>query len=940
MGAFVSMAIVAPAWAQPLPTDPTLVTGTLDNGLSYIVKQHAIPPGRAVMWIHYDTGSLNETDRQRGIAHYLEHMAFNGSANFAPGSLVPFFQSLGMTFGRDQNAFTSFEQTTYQLSLPDAEPGTLAEGMKFFSDVTGRLLLLPEEIESERQIIQEERRRGLSGRQRTTYYVLEHIAPGSLYGMRLPIGTEETINSVNQQDFRDYYGAWYGAGNATLIVVADTAPESVVKVIEEQFGGLPKTERPRAQDVGVKAYDTSFAIVAHDPEVRTESLTISRIEPARPPVTTVELYRDDLVSTLGLMAMNRRMSDKVSRGGTSYLSAFVSAGTDSNALYSAEMSGRAQPGKWKESLGEMALELQRARVFGFSARELAEARADLLSGAERALETEKTRPAQQIIGGINNNLASREPTMSASQRLDVLKKVMPTITNEEVSARFAKEFDPKAVSFTAVLPSGPGVPTESELLEIGTAALAVMPTKEAESEAAVALMTDLPKPGKIESGEVHPTSDVWSGWLANGVRVHFKQMKERENQVSVSIDLIGGQMLETTENRGITNAATQAWSRQATDHLSSTDIRSLMSGKKVNVRGGGGFGGGRGGGGGSADAVSLSISGSPEELETGFQLAYLLLTEPKIEEPAFEQFKTSQRESIIESMKNPMTYGTRVASAALYPSNAAQVQPLTVEQVDRLTLADAQTWLDTLIVKSPIEVVIVGDIEREKAMDLAARYIGALPPRAKVDPNAFAAQRRLSRPAGARIVQEAIETPTAQAFVMSGFYGADQANRDDARAMALAARILSTRMVTEVREKEQLVYSIGAGSRAATTYPGFGAFSAAAPTEPGKADALVAKLDSMYETFAKSGPSEEELDVARKQMANTFQTDLVDPSYWSRRLGQLTFRGETLDDIVNDPAAYQTIDAETIRATFAKYYGKDNMITVVVKPKTAESGAN
>jgi predicted Zn-dependent peptidase len=149
-----------------------------------------------------------------------------------------------MTFGRDQNAFTSFDQTTYQLSLPDAKPETLAEGMKFFSDVTGRLLLLPEEIESERQIIQEERRRGLSGRQRTSYYVLEHIAPGSLYGMRLPIGTEETINTVNQQDFRDYYGKWYGAGNATLIVVADTDPASVIKVIGETFGDLPRPRSP------------------------------------------------------------------------------------------------------------------------------------------------------------------------------------------------------------------------------------------------------------------------------------------------------------------------------------------------------------------------------------------------------------------------------------------------------------------------------------------------------------------------------------------------------------------------------------------------------------------------------------------------------------------------------------------------------------------------
>jgi zinc protease len=202
----IALGTAAPALGQALPMDPALVTGRLENGFRYIVRQHAYPPGRAVMWIHMDSGSLNETDRQRGLAHYLEHMAFNGSENFPPGSLVPYFQSLGMTFGRDQNAFTNFDQTTYQLSLPDTKAETLGRGMTYFADVLYRLSLPPKEIDDERQIIQEERRRGLSGRQRVSDYIQERIAPGSLYAVRDPIGTEQTIDSVNEADFRDYYG--------------------------------------------------------------------------------------------------------------------------------------------------------------------------------------------------------------------------------------------------------------------------------------------------------------------------------------------------------------------------------------------------------------------------------------------------------------------------------------------------------------------------------------------------------------------------------------------------------------------------------------------------------------------------------------------------------------------------------------------------------------
>lgn len=942
----ISLLPALPALAQPLPSDPTLITGKLDNGLEYIVKKNSNPAGKAVMWIHMHTGSLNESDRQRGLAHYLEHMAFNGSKNFEPGSLVPLFQSLGMQFGRDQNAFTNFDQTTYQLTLPSVDAKTLGQGMTFFSDVVSRLSLLPDEIEAERQIIQEERRRGLSGRQRTSFYILEHMAPGSLYGERITIGKEETINSVTQDDFKDYYNKWYGASNGTLMVVADTDPAEVIKIIKDKFGDLPTKPRPQRQDIKVKAYDKSFAIVASDAEIRSEDLQIVRLEPGRVPMTTVPQYRDDLVARLGTQALNRRLSDKASAGGTSYLSARVGASNDPNSVYTAEMSARPNPGKWKETLGEMAMELQRARVFGFTAKELDDCKKELISGAERSVETEPTVQTSGIISRLNSNVSDGEPTMSPQQNLELLQQLLPTITPQEVGQRFAKEFDPKAVCFIGTFPAGDGVPTEAELLSLGTKALEVKPTQESEALRATTLLSQAPKAGTIVEGSEHAASKVWNGWLSNNIRVHYRFMDDRKNTASINIDLIGGEMLETADNRGITSAATLAWSRPATKNLSSADIRSIMTGKKVNVRGGGfggggGGGGGRrgggGGGGGNTDSISLSISGNPEELETGFQLAYLLLTEPKIEQTSFDQMRTGAKIGLQELMKRPSEMGTRTASSIIYPESEARVQPLTIEQIDRLTLPAAQAWLEKLIKESPIEVTIIGDIPKDQAMDLVTRYLAAVPSRDKVSASTYAAQRKMQRPTGPRTAEKVIDTPTAQAFAMNGFYGADQSNLPDARAMAMAARILSTRMVREVREEAQLVYSIGATSRVASTYPGFGVFSAGAPTEPAKAQPLIAKLGEMYETFAKNGPTEEELTVAKKQFANTVEEEMKDPSFWSRRLQQIDFRGQHIDDILNEPAAYQALTAEQIRSTFAKYATKENSITVVVKPSATST---
>lgn len=922
----------------PLPTDPAVVSGQLDNGLRYLVRRHAVPPGRATVWLHIHSGSLNETDPQRGIAHYLEHMAFNGSENFKPGSLIPFFESLGMQFGRDQNAFTNMEQTTYQLSLPKTDAETLGKGFLFFADVLFRLSLTAEEIDAERQIILEERRRGLSGRQRTGDYVMERIAPGSLFGQRDTIGTEETVKTVKRQDFLDYYGTWYTASNATLMVVADAEPAEVIKAIKDRFGAAPKKGRPAGRSPGVKATEKSFGIVATDAELTADQVQVVRLEPARPPTLTVGQLRDDLVLRMGVSALNRRLERKVEAGGTSYQSGRVSAGNEGNLLYSADVTGRAAPGKWKAALAELALEVQRARAFGFTDRELEAVRAQMLSGAERAVETEATVPAGTLVRGLNAAVTAGEPVLSAAQTLELLGKLLPSIKGEEVAKRFAREFDFASAVFVAVLPAGAGAPTEAQLVEAGTAALAVKPEKEAETAGATELMKELPKAGEVKDVEEHAASRVVSAWLPNGVRLRYRFMDERKNDVTVTITLPGGELLEGAETRGLTQAAQVAWSHPATKGLTSAEIRDLMTGKKVNVNSGAGGGGrgGRGGRGGGATGapgtISLTVSGSPEDLESGLQLAHLLLTQPRVEAATFEQFRETMRQIIAETEKSASQLGARLAGALPFPEDEPRTRPLTAADLDRLTLAAAQAWIEKLVKESPVEVAIVGDLPKERAMELAARYLGSIPPRERISAKSLSAVRAIKRPAGPRVVEREIDSPTPQAFVFSGFYGANQSDAADARCLGVAARILSTRMSARIREKEQLVYSIGASSRAAFVYPGFGVFAAGAPTEPAKAARLAEVIAEMYAEFGKTGPTEEEMDTALKQMANTFAEQLKEPSYWSARLQALTWQGLSLDDLVGEPAAVAALTAKQVHEAFSKYCDPKNAIVVVVKP--------
>jgi predicted Zn-dependent peptidase len=269
-----------------LPTDPRLVTGELANGLKYIVMQHANPPGRANIWLHVSSGSMNETDKQRGIAHYLEHMAFNGSKNFPPGTVVPLFESLGLTFGRHQNAFTSFDQTTYQLSLPDTSDEKVDKAMMFMSDVAFNLLLDEKEIEEERGIIMEEKRTRLGAQQRVQEQFLKEIAPGSKVGERLPIGTDETIMGVQKQDFVDYYTKFYKPSNMTLMIVADADPATMVAKLSQYFAQGEKVAAPADMDPQITPSVGLRGSIITDAELTDASLGFLRVSAPDGPTTT------------------------------------------------------------------------------------------------------------------------------------------------------------------------------------------------------------------------------------------------------------------------------------------------------------------------------------------------------------------------------------------------------------------------------------------------------------------------------------------------------------------------------------------------------------------------------------------------------------------------------------------------------------------------------
>lgn len=910
--------------AQPLETRDDLLVGTLDNGLTYMIKEHGNPENRAGLYLHVSAGSLNETDDIRGIAHYLEHMAFNGSTNFEPTEVVAFFESMGLSFGRHQNAFTSFDQTTYILNLPDAELDTIDKALLFFDDVAGGLSLIPEEIDAERGIIQEERRTRLSPQQRTQEQLFEAIAPGSTFGHRLPIGTEETIDSVQRDDFVKFYETFYTASNMTLMIVADREAESIVPMIESYFGDLPTIDRPADLPVGVTPYTEMRAEVFTDPELTNAQIQIINIREPMPPVTTREDMRRVLIEQLASSVFNRRLQKKINEGQMDILGSAAFVGDLFGAMRVSWIQSFGQPDTWRTQMEELTREFKRARVHGFSSREIDDARKAAISGAERFAEQEPTLPASAILGGMNSSVAVGDTVLSAAQRYEMTREMVPTITDDEVNEWFVKLYDDEKVMVALTIPEHVDVPTESELLGMARSDLSVSPPAEIEDERPESFMADLPTPGEIVEIEKHEPTQIWSAWLNNGVRAHYRFMDKREDNATITITVAGGRITETAETHGLTDAASLAFNRPATRRLSSTNVRDLLTGTKVGV-----------GGGSGGDTMSINVSGNPEDLETGLQLAHLLLTEPVIEQVALDQWKESQRQIIEQRKTQPIAQLQEILPNLISPEGEVRMLPITEDRIEAITLSDAQNWLERTLNGAPIEVSVVGDIDQDTAMDLVAQYIGSLPPRDRISDATLDDLRDVEHPEGPLTASSYIETATPVALAITGSFGPDASNVRDSRLMSFATQILTTRMIKAIREEEQLVYSISAQSQPSTVYPSMGLIFAAGPTNPGNETRLADKIDEMFTDFAENGPSGEEVEVARGQIFNKIKEDTEQPGWWTGQMSDATYRGRSLDDLANMEAAYGSFTADDIRDAFARYYTDENKMSVVVGPKQA-----
>lgn len=924
LAASCACAVAVVAVAESLPNDERVLTGTLKNGVTWKFRAHDNPPDKMALLVHVRTGSLNEAEAQRGLAHFIEHMCFNGTEHYPPGTLIKYFESIGMEFGADLNAYTSFDETVYMLFLPDTKTDSVDKGLMTLSDYVFRASLIGEEIDKERGVVLAEWRSGQGAQQRVQDEEFRQVYAGTRFGERLPIGLPEVIEKAPHEEFVKYYQTWYRPEHMTVIVVGDTTVDNVKPALEKWFGEHEARVPASAQQkAGFKPFAAERAFVITDPELGGSSVELTAIEPGRPPVTTVEEARVRMIENVGTWILNRRLDERVQKGEATYnrASAWIGDFFHDGVMLGAQARGEAKD--WAAMLDEVVVEVVRARTHGFTERELQLARKEILADAQRAVETEPTRNARSIMFQIARAVNDLEPLLSAKQDLEITEKLLPTIKLEEVNAAFKDHFSDKNFAYIVNMPEKEGnkIPTTDEVLAAARSAMGKKPDALQESAAPTELLAELPKPGAIAESSVDEDLKIASVWLANNVRAHHRFMDYKKDTVLVSIMLAGGRIEEKSESLGLTEVVEHALrSQPATSRLTSTNVRDLMTGVNINVSAGAG-----------EDGFFFTISGSPKDLEKGLQLAYALLTDGKIEDSAIAVWKKNdeRRRAMLTAM--PEFKAFEAMAEEVYGGDPRFKPMLPKERVDAITAADAQAWYDRIRASAPIEVAVVGQIEYDAAMELIRKYVGALPKRER-RAESLDSLRKVSRSTGPLVRNVTVDTMTPKAMAVTGFIGCHERDVYDLRALEIASHILSSRLIESIREKMSLVYSLRAGNRPSSGYEDAGMFATMAPCDPAKVRQVIEEVQKIYTAFSADGPTEEELVNAKKQIANNLDEELREPSYWLDVLRNLDYHGLKLEDEKAEPTAYEAYTAEDVVKVFRKYRTPQRSFEVTAVP--------
>lgn len=905
-----------------IAVDESVTYGKLDNGLRYAVMKNDTPTNSASIRLWFGTGSLNETDETQGLAHFLEHMAFNGSTNMPEGEMTKTLERYGLAFGADTNAYTSFDETVYMLELPDTSDEMFDVTLGIMRETAENLTLAPEAIDRERGVVISEKRRRNSPAWRAQMASLDFYLGETRIPSRIPIGEVEDMESVSQADFRAFYDGYYRPENAFIVIVGDAEPEKMVAEIEEHFGGWQaRGEALAFNDAGtVGPHDVKVGYFS-DPAVPT-SVSLSVMMPFTPKADTAEQRREDVIASIGDSIFNRRLTT-LARAEDAV---FHSGGASQFGLYEAAdmatLTLSTSPENWDEALAVGEQEMRKAVAYGFTESELDEQIANYRKSLQVGVQTAGTRQTPSLAMGIVGSFSGDRVFSTPQDGLKRFESYADDITVEEVSKSFADRWS--AIETPLIYVNhAEGIDAPEEAIRQAWEESRQVDVKAPEEQVAQDFAyTDFGPAGEIVSRDHVEDLDIHRVKFANNVMLNIKQTDFKEDTISIQVQIGEGFLSLPEDNMKVRHFADYAMGTGGLVAHSADDLQRLMAGRAVGV----GFGT-------STETFYLSGTTVPEDLETQMQLMTAFTTAPGFRPEAKSRFD-KQVESWYPTINStPGGIVSREVPRLIRSGDARFGIPSKDEYLD-VSLDDVSAWLKPQLSEGLIEISIVGDVDIEKAIDIVGRTFGALPQRAD-SRRQFEEQRKLTFPGGtAEPITLTHEGEADRAVIRVYWPATDNGDITMSRQISMLERVFSNRLIDVIREEEGATYSPSASQYTPEVYPGYGYITVSLDLDPKDVDRMFDVVDEIAADFAAGNITQDDFDRAQKPLLEQLEESLENNDYWGGVISQAQTDPSDLDNARTRTEAFENMTLDDIKPLAAQIFDPAKAYKIKVVPKS------
>lgn len=924
---FLILCLAVTAAAQvnlnaPIPTDPNVRIGKLANGLTYYIRKNDKPKNKVELRLAVNAGSILERDDQQGLAHFLEHMAFNGTKDFKKNELVSYLQSIGVKFGADLNAYTSFDETVYILPIPTEKEGLIDKGLLILSDWASAIDLDPDEIKKERGVVLEELRLGIGADQRMRDKYFPLLFKGSQYANRLPIGKKDIIENFDRQKLVDFYETWYRPDLMAVIAVGDLNVDEMEKKIKANFADI-KAKRKIVKRPTFPVPDQKETVIAVETD-KEAPVTVAQLLYKKPEESEKNLadLRKDIVKSFFNGMLNARLDELRQSPNPPFVfgGANFSSLTRTKDAYS--MVGITDPQSVKATLTALLEENKRVKEYGFTAGEFERQKESYLTSLENQYKERDKTESRNFANEYISNYLSDEPIPGIEFRYKFAQEIVPKITLEEVNA-LAKDTtseENRVVIVTGATAEAGVYPTKAEIAELLKNAETAKVKPYTEEISKEPLVGKLATTATVKEEKVNKELGITYWTLSNGIKVALKPTDFKADQILVRAFSPGGTSVVSDDKALSAEFVSQVVGESGLKDLSKVQLDKKLAGNTANV------------------SVSLTDdyeyligSSTPKDFETLLQLAYLKFTDVNFDKAVFDSFINKQKKFIPNLLANPQIYFGEQVNKILTQNNPRVFGLPTEEQLDKVDFEQVKSiYKDRFGDASDFTFVFVGNFDIEKIKPELLKYLGSLPGKNR-DENWKDLGIRPPEGGLKKVINKGVDQKSEVQII---FTGPTKFDLQESRYLNYLGELLTIKLTEILREEKSGVYGVGArGSLSDIPYQRYN-FVISFPSGPENVDSLTEAALAEVEKIKNGQIEDKDLDKVKESKIVMVKENFKENQYWAAEITRSLLRGEKLYSLDETLARIKAISKEDLQKVANKYLKKGSEIEIILLPET------